>query len=380
MGFAPVTNDQAYLKCGIMGLQGSGKTMTAAILAIGLRKMLAERGLPGGKAPVFMLDTEVGSSWLAKRFADEGIQFQVSKTRAFKDLVSAVRDVAEQRAILLIDSITHFWVELTTAYARKHGRRRLTFQDWGNIKEAWSEFTDEYVNSTSHIVMCGRQGYTYDHFEDDDGKKQIEKTGLKMKAEGETGYEPSLLAVMERHQELGNSGRIERVWRTAYILKDRADVIDGQSFENPTFESFRPHIDCLNLGGEHVGVDTSRNSESLIRRDDNSWKYEQEQCEIAREEVAELLKKHHPSQTNDDKQARIELIEWAFKTRSWKKVETLPLNELKVGHNRLHNKLEGRPLYAELPLEDCQAMPPAGAAVGDGDAAAPTAAKPEIPF
>ena len=42
-------------------------------------------------------------------------------------------------------------------------------------------------------------GYEYDYFEDEAGKKQLEKTDIKMKAEGEMGYEPSLLVLMERH-------------------------------------------------------------------------------------------------------------------------------------------------------------------------------------
>jgi hypothetical protein len=43
---------------------------------------------------------------------------------------------------------------------------------------------------------------------------------------------------MERHPRLlGDT--VEEVWREATVMKDRADVIDGQSFKNPAFESLR---------------------------------------------------------------------------------------------------------------------------------------------
>lgn len=92
--------------------------------------------------------------------------------------------------------------------------------------------------------MCGRAGYEYDFFEGDDGKRQLAKTGIKMKAETETGYEPSILIQMEKQMNVETG----QVWRTARILKDRSTRIDGQVFSNPTFKNFLPHIEFLNLG------------------------------------------------------------------------------------------------------------------------------------
>jgi len=40
--------------------------------------------------------------------------------------------------------------------------------------------------------------------DEESGKKNLEKTGIKMKAKGELGYEPSLLVLMER--EMDKSG------------------------------------------------------------------------------------------------------------------------------------------------------------------------------
>jgi hypothetical protein len=102
--------------------------------------------------------------------------------------------------------------------------------------------------------MCGRAAFEYDFFEDDDGRKQLEKTDVRMAAEREAAYETSLSVLMERHTDM----ETKKAHRTATILKDRGSVIDGQVFRDPTFDCFMPHVRLLNLGGKHMGVDASR--------------------------------------------------------------------------------------------------------------------------
>jgi hypothetical protein len=119
------------------------------------------------------------------------------------------------------------------------------------------------VNSPTHVILCGRAGYEYEFVENDDGKKELAKTGIKMKAEGETGFEPSLLVLMERHMDMES----KKAFRVATVLKDRSTVIDGAQITNPTFADFIPHIKHLNLGGRQLGVDGAT-SDALIPGDD----------------------------------------------------------------------------------------------------------------
>ncbi len=337
--FNTATNSQAYLKAGFMGFAGDGKTYTATKLAIGLVQMMRDRGLEAGDKPVLFLDTETGSDWVQPQFEAAGIELMTAKTRAFIDLIEAIKEAEKTGSILLIDSISHFWRDLTESYAKRKNRTRgLQFQDWAWLKQEWGRFTDLFVNSKVHIIMCGRAGYEYDFFEQDGGKKELQKTGVKMKAETETGYEPSILVLMAKKRDMETG----EVWREGSILKDRAALIDGKTFKNPTFEDFLPHIDFLNLGGEHVGVDTSRNSESLVRPDGKpQWQFDKEQKEIALDEISEIIKEHHGSQSKDDKAARADLMEHAFGTRSWKRIETLPRDAVERGRNKLWLKLKG---------------------------------------
>jgi len=340
--FKKATNDQAYLKMGIMGFTGTGKTYTASILVMGLNRLLKEGGLPGGDAPVFFADTETGSDWIRSDFDKAGIELMVSRTRAYSDLVPMVNEVEKVNGILLIDSVTHFWVELCETYKKQRKRNRLEFQDWDYVKSQWRRFTDRLVNSACHIVICGRAGFEYDFFENDNGRKELEKTGIKMKAEGETGYEPSILVLMQRHQEF-NEDKSIKVWRTAEILKDRSRELDGKVFTNPTFEDFLPHIRHLNLGGNQMSVDTSRTSEDLIQPEGPSdWSREQKAKGIVLDEIKELLVKHFPSQSAADKQSKGEMLEKFCGSRSWDRVQTFDLHTLESARNNLWLELEGQ--------------------------------------
>lgn len=331
--FREEDSTQAFLKCGLLGFTGSGKTHTGTAIAIGLHKHIKS------KQPIYFLDTETGSDWVRPWVVKEGIRLVTAKTRAFTDLMAAVKEVDKAEGILLIDSITHFWRELTETYARKKNRTRgLEFQDWSYLKgsQAWGGFTDLFINSRAHIVMCGRAGYEYDYFTNDAGKRELEKTGIKMKAETETGYEPSLLILMERKHDIDTN----QVWREAHVLKDRSRLLDGQSFRNPTFETFRPHIEFLNLGGAQLGVDTTRSSDDIIHSDDRDWQWRKQQKEIVLDEIQTLLVEHYPSQSAEHKQAKLKALKDTFDTGAWKAIEAMPLEVLRTGFELLYSRLE----------------------------------------
>lgn len=342
--FRKSESTSAFLKMGLMGFPGSGKTYTATAVAIGLVHHMRERKVPGAERPIYFLDTETGSDWVAPMVRKAGLELFTAKTRAFSDLSSALAEAEKEASILLIDSITHFWVEFCDAYARKKGRARgLEFQDWAYLKKEWrAKFTDRYVNSPLHIIMCGRAGHEYDHYVDDAGKKQIEKTGVKMKAEGELGFEPSLLVLMEREQD----AETHKLNHVAYVMKDRRTdekTLDGKKLLNPTFASFLPHIDFLNLGGQQLGVDTSRTSDADIPADAG-----RDTTSIRREIETELIQatfvEHMPGRSDADKKRKVDLLQQCFGTRSWTEIEKLmPLDDLRAGHAKLKEVFTSRP-------------------------------------
>ena len=353
MEFEEVGDDLSFAKIGIFGSQGSGKTRTAAEIAIGLHHVLREGGHPGGNGKIFMLDTEKGRVWVKKLCDQHGIKLMGAGTRNFRDLIDNTNRVADENGILLIDSVTHFWENLKQGFKEKYNKSRIDLYDWEPVKDAWQIFKDMIVTAPLHMLILGRLGYEYEDEIGDNGKKKSVKSGVKMKSEAETGYEPDLLVVMDRHQDLDSAGKVLRTYRTAHVLKDRnpqSGCLDGMTFENPTYASFSPYFSALNLGGVEKSVSMESNSNELFQTQKpiSSHKYEGEQCDIIAEEIKELLKKHYPSRSADDQQSRLDKLEAVFETRSFKAVEVMSLAELKVGYNKLHEVLEGVPKYPEM--------------------------------
>lgn len=340
--FKPAENTMAKAKIGFMGEAGSGKTYTATLTAIGLLKYLRENGIEESDKQPFFIDTEQGSSWIKPEFDAAGYKLQVAKTRAFKDLVPALNEAEKSGSILLIDSITHFWLDLQQSYMNVKKRNRLEFQDWAYLKKEWSRFTDRFVSSNLHIIMCGRLGWEYEQYEDDNGKRQIEKSGVKMAAEKGLGYEPNMLIWMERETDL----QTKVVTRSAIVLKDRSKVLDGKQFPNPTFDTFKPHFEFLAKARAHEAADVTRNSEDIIPDDEFIAHGDRKgvQRAIVIEEIQALMVKHHPSTSGADKAAKADLLVTHLHTNSWTEVEkVMTLMSLQAGFDSMHRALEKQP-------------------------------------
>lgn len=338
-------NTMAYFKAGFLGFPGSGKTYTSTKLAIGICEAT-------GAKSICYFDTETGSDFLLPMIKAAGLEAYQVKGYSFSDLLTTIKECEENKiGVLIIDSITHVWRELCESYDKKLRRNgRLQFQDWAKIKGEWAQYTAAYINSRVHIIVCGRAGYEYDYDFNEDGTKDLIKTDIKMKVESEFGFEPSLVVLMERTSEnkeqvkehMGKADRKSKEakqsnkpsagskWiHRAYILKDRTDTINGQVFDYPKFSDFTPHFQALNIGGEHFGVDASRNSED--RFDDNGrgkWDKDRHLKGIALEEIQGTMLKLWPGQSVDEKKAKANFVEAVFATRSWTKVEDTHLEVL----------------------------------------------------
>jgi hypothetical protein len=300
--FKPAINESAFLKAGFWGFQGSGKTYTAVEVAIGLHKYAKS------DKPIAFIDTETGSDWAIPKFKSAGIELDVAKTRAFKDLIDLTKAAEEKYFCLLIDSATHFWNEMIESYRMMHGLgARMAFHHWSVLKPEWARFTNLYVNSKIHCIVCGRAGWEWGHEEDDEGNKELMKMGTKMKVEGEFGFEPNLLIEMQRvkGKEIGS-----KMKHVAYVIKDRRQddkSMDGLSFINPKFDDFLPHIQCLNLGGKHLGFDETKNSNELFKKEGESYSSIKKRRDILIEEINGILEANFPGSGKEEKHAKLAL-------------------------------------------------------------------------
>lgn len=239
--FKKLENNRPFLKAALEGFAGDGKTYTAVQMAIGIHKLIES------KKPIAFFDTEKALKALTWLIEEQGIEAVISdEERSLESLNQAIKWCEEGNAdILVIDSITHVWEEFLRAYMKHKNRTRLEFQDWGVLKPGWKEkFSTPYVQAKVHIIFTGRAGYEYENeINEDTGKREIFKSGIKMKAETETAFEPDLLILMQKVQNL--IGDQKTVHREATIVKDRTTKIDGKTFKNPTFDDFYPAVKIL---------------------------------------------------------------------------------------------------------------------------------------
>lgn len=345
---------QACLKCNIYGWAGAGKTYAAAQIAIGLA-VLAQ-----SKKPIAFFDSETGSDFWTERIEQlTGTRPVVAKTRAFADLIEGLGEAAESCDIAIVDSATHFWRELIDAYKKSLIKAkkmspdgRLAFQHWDHLKGEWRKFTDLFVNNRLHMIVCGRAGNEWDYFKNEEGSMELRKTGTKMAAEKEFGYEPSLVLENERISKMQweENPHAKGVVYTVTVLKDRwpESPIVGKQFmfdpekdngANPVFEVLLPHIERLNLGGEQLGVDTTRTSDGLFVDGRGDYERKKRDKAIVLEAMAEFIPYAIPGSTAAEKKRKKELIQIGFGTMSWKSVEERCLEELRAGFRAIVNEI-----------------------------------------
>ena len=236
-GFRKAKAEQAALKMGVYGPPGSGKTMTTLLMAEGLAKVSKKR--------VAYVDTEHGTDFYCQSVAErkihpEGFDFDAIYTRSITEVFSSIKALdPSQYGVVVLDSITHLWEAARAAYdGRQTKAGTIPMHAWGKIKKPYKDLMSYLLSSPMHVFIVGRQGVEYETDEETDELKAV---GVKMKAEGETPYEPHILIRMESIKPKKTN---EIATIIAYAEKDRTGILSGRSFLNPTFDTL-----CLPLMG-----------------------------------------------------------------------------------------------------------------------------------
>jgi hypothetical protein len=414
---AELTANASKLKMGGYGPEGSGKTLTSVLIAIGLIKHL------GLKKPPVFFDTEGGFDFVEEIFHRAGIKNILGiKSQAFSDLRLALQEAEEVGSIMITDSVTSAWREATGSYkisvgyrcnncqgrgnrdnkkcpkckgVGKMARKQLTVADWGPIKDMWREgWADPFKTTDLHIIELGRRTNIFMDMQEEDGENADKKkwnakqVGTRMATEKESGYEPNLLVEFERNLATtrGVSGAFVH---TATVLKDRQRVLTGKSCdfwmpvdnngnidedklikENRPFRFFWPHIEKLKLGTVHSSTDTTRTSVAMMDDGSNEEIFQRRQRRkdgIAH--VEEMLQKHFPGTGVIEKKNRADITEALFAERSWDVITgKFSLEKIIEGYKSLRLLLDPNKVPREA-LEAALSAGVDGKKVVDGDAA-----------
>jgi len=335
-------NKMAYLKMGLYGKAASGKSYTAALVAIGLHQYAKM------EKPIAVFDTEPAFSFLLPLFKDANIPIMVyDESRAFADLMQYISEAEKECSIIIVDSITHVWKEIQSSFLTKTNQVRksqnkkpiasLEFHHWGPIKSQWSNFTDAYLSSKIHFILCGRAGSEYSYqLNDHTNKMELISTGDRMATEKELAHEPSLLIEMVKTRIDG------KIINRALIEKDRSDNLNGLEIDSPMFSHFLPHINALNIGGSHFDSLNKRDSTEMFSGDgEENWSGEKRQRDIAGEEIKALFVRVGLDGAGAAiKTQRAQLLLETFGTGSWTNILSMQSDKIRNGYLLLKDQLE----------------------------------------
>jgi hypothetical protein len=280
-GFRKAKAEQAALKLGIYGPPGSGKTFTSLLIAEGLARLSEKR--------IALVDTEHGTDFYCQSVSGRAVHpdafdFDAIYTRSITETISAIKSLKAEHSVVILDSITHLWQACIESYGgRQTSIGTIPMHAWGKIKKPYKELMSFLLSSNMHVIICGRQGTDYATDEETDELKAV---GVKMKAEGETPYEPHILIRMEALKPKKTNELAQIV---AYAEKDRTGILAGRSFVNPTFESLcRPLLPLLGATQaqiESMDATAIKDAEALA---DEEEKRNQRSSDILREMTAKI--------------------------------------------------------------------------------------------
>lgn len=280
-GFRKAKAEQAALKVGMYGNPGTGKTLTALMCLEGLANRSNKR--------YAYVDTERGTDFYCQKVADrkvhpEAFDFDCLYTRSITEVLAAVKSLdPNEYCGVCIDSITHIWEAAKLAYTGKLTKvGTLPFHAWGKIKAPYKELISFLLSSPLHVFFCGRQGNV---FEEDEETGEMKKVGEKMKAEGETAYEPHILIHMEVDRTKSGEGVIR-----AFAEKDRTGILAGKVFVNPSFETLiAPLIPLLGDKQATIQSDDEVGSKDAEALDEAERSKSTKSAEILRQFTGRIL-------------------------------------------------------------------------------------------
>jgi hypothetical protein len=220
---------KAALKMGLYGPAGSGKTFTALLVAEGLARHTGKR--------IAYCDTEYGTAFYGQEVAARTVHphafdFDVLYTKAITDVLAAIRGLDQDvYGVVVIDSITHLWESCKNAFTGRPTRAgTIPLHAWSVIKKPYKDLMHLLLALPVHVLICGRQGIDYG---EDEASGELKNLGYRMRAEGETPYEPDVLLRLESHK----ASRKEAAIPVLHVEKDRTGVLAGRSIPWPTFEN-----------------------------------------------------------------------------------------------------------------------------------------------
>lgn len=186
---------QTKIKMALQGSSGSGKTMSALLIAYGITNDWNK---------IAIIDTESKSADLYAHLGQYKV-LTLDTPHSPERYVEAIT-LCENSGIevVIIDSISHCWEYLLDFHANLVGN---SFQNWNKVNPRQKLFIDKILNSSAHIIatMRVKQDYVLNQ---KDGKYIPEKVGLKSVMRDGIDYEFTIVLDIDiKHNAIASKDR-----------------------------------------------------------------------------------------------------------------------------------------------------------------------------
>lgn len=237
MQFVPAKKVKTFLRLGIVGPAGSGKTYSALAIA---RAMF-----PNGK--IALIDTEAGSASLyGDIFNFETMVLADFHPRNYVDGIKlAYRDGFD---VVVADSLTHAWagsgglLEMHDI-ATKRSKSGNSWTAWRDVTPVHNELVDTMLQTPIHLIATMRTKVEYAQVEED-GKTKIKKMGTSPIQREGMDYEFGVIIEMD----LDNVG---------WVIKSRCPALTGKNFKEPGAQVAKILKNWLDSGEDAPPVEAS---------------------------------------------------------------------------------------------------------------------------
>lgn len=206
----------------LMGASGSGKTVSALLIAKGIVwEMFPDLSDDEKWGKIAVIDTEHSRSTL---YAGMTIDEQEIGSFLHYDLKAPFTPQRYKEAfmeckqagceVIIVDSITHAWsgeggvLDKVNALGGK-------FSDWNKVKPDENTLMSMFLDTDVHVIACVRSKQAYELTTLDTGKLQIEKVGLKAEQKDSLEYEFAITFQLYQNH-------------TAEAMKDNSNSFDGR--------------------------------------------------------------------------------------------------------------------------------------------------------
>jgi hypothetical protein len=213
MALKKATKTQARLRMAIAGVSGSGKTMTAIKVAL---------GLTGAGKRVAVIDTERGS---ASKYADLDFdvddEFQDFEPRNYIDKMASIVRGGEHD-VIVIDSLSHAWMGKGGILDQKDGKGDA-FGAWRSLTPQHNALVDAILQCPLHVIVTLRAKTEYAIEKNAQGKNEVKKLGIGYVQRDGLEFEFDVVGDMDQDNYFT-------------VAKTRCPLLSGRRFHKPNGE------------------------------------------------------------------------------------------------------------------------------------------------